>query len=361
MITYQDIINDLEDLQRAEAAIDARIQEIYAAAPAPAGVAPAMAAAGAAAAPAVAPAHLNSLLAAQAAKAKHQQWINQIAGKVFGYARESGGTAKSILKNRDVDFVHADLSVSGAAPYAKAVQYKSTLQDSDAQVDYMMAEAANQVSGERGEVPLADQRKAIDVKVQSLGNPWPFRYQDFPYEIAAGLGSINEFGLTYASAIEEAQNRVLANLTTYRQHVRGGLPGHGLSPAAQAGLYHHNPPPPAGGAAAAAAAAGGAPAVPGAPIVPGAAAAGHPAPPAQGRASSDIPFMQHPPNAGPRSTALEPLAGGGVASVLTVKVHFADTRIYYYGTQQVQINRMHFACYLENGNFYVKYIMNPHG
>lgn len=166
---------------------------------------------------------------------KVETWLNLIAGNTGGYEHEFKLYVKNrIKKGRDVvRGTYADITITDPnTGVAKAVQLKSTIQDDAGSVTGMIAEAANQLAGERNEQPLPNHRRVIDMLIRSDTNPWPFGVHN-------GRGSKTELELRQ-KAIEVVQRA----LTTYHKHNTlrinantGAIntnpsPGIGLSPGA---------------------------------------------------------------------------------------------------------------------------------
>ena len=107
---------------------------------------------------------------------KVETWLNQVYGNAGGYLHEFKTYYKHrVSKSREVQRGHyADVTITNAQGVAKAVQLKSTIQNDPAAVTQMIAAAANQLSGERGEMPSDNQRRVIDVVIRNPSNPWPF-------------------------------------------------------------------------------------------------------------------------------------------------------------------------------------------
>ena len=107
---------------------------------------------------------------------KVETWLNLVYGNTGGYLHEFKTYYKHrVSKSREVQRGHyADVTITNAQGVAKAVQLKSTIQNDPAAVTQMIAAAANQLSGERGEEPLPNQRRVIDVVIRNPSNPWPF-------------------------------------------------------------------------------------------------------------------------------------------------------------------------------------------
>lgn len=236
---------------------------------------------------------------------KHAEWGRKLEGVAAGYAREMQGGTKAAFKGRALGFDNADLTVGAAEPYAKAVQYKHTISPDASDVDAMIAKAANQLTGESGETPLATQRKAIDMMINEDTNSWPFNPTDFAdYE---GDEDINSGIVPLAYFLMRAGERVHRALATYR------FGNKGLNPATLGSLYSspHAPPVMPGPHAV--------------PVLP--------------------PGFVKPPGAGPKSSALAP-PGGTKEQVLTVKITFGSPRKLL-GSMgaAVEIRQLNFAVY----------------
>src|SRR5262249_12815490 len=134
---------------------------------------------------------------------KLDEWASKVAGVVNGYKREREKAEKNLKKGRQVEFGRADVVVgAGEGGYTKAVQLKSTVQDKKAAVNGMLAKAANQLTGETGEQPIPQDRRAIDMEIVGDSNPWPFD------QSKRGIATFAEFA-------KEASNQIASALSNY--------------------------------------------------------------------------------------------------------------------------------------------------
>lgn|GEM_PF-3786967 len=138
-----------------------------------------------------------------------EKWANLISGNLAGYEQELSNFYKyRILRSREVTRgKFADITITDpVTKVAKAMQLKSTNQDTSGAVTDMIAEAANQLAGERGETPADGQRRVIDVAIQSPNNPWPF-------------GKLEPRGSKrIADVTQKGETVVLGALTDYLPH-----------------------------------------------------------------------------------------------------------------------------------------------
>jgi len=120
-----------------------------------------------------------TLANARAIREKHREWERKIHGVLMGYTREMQSAHKNFSKGRMVGFTSADVTVGTDEDFAKAIQHKHTVSAENSAVNEMIAKAANQLTGESGEKPLASQRKIIDMMINDPQNWWPFDLKDF--------------------------------------------------------------------------------------------------------------------------------------------------------------------------------------
>jgi hypothetical protein len=151
----------------------------------------------------------------------------------MGYGREMQTGHGGFDKGRAIGFKGADVTVGTQENYAKAVQHKHTVSPENKQVNDMIAKAANQLTGESGEAPLATQRKIIDMMINDPRNWWPFDLADFgTIDPQANLAdAVIPFDL-YKTA---AASKILKQLSTYKKKEKG------LNPTTQASLMNHVP------------------------------------------------------------------------------------------------------------------------
>lgn len=161
-------------------------------------------------------------------KKKHLEWGRKIHSVVMGYGREMQSAHKNLKKKRPVGFKMADVTIGTNEPFAKAIQHKHTVSPDTSAVNDMIAKAANQLTGESGEEPLATQRKIIDMMINDKNNWWPF---DIKYlsslplnaDLWKGIIPLTEFA-------RHGSGQIKTQLTKYKYKVRG------LNPATIASL-----------------------------------------------------------------------------------------------------------------------------
>jgi hypothetical protein len=155
---------------------------------------------------------------------KAETWLNLMAGNIGGYAHEFDTYVKHRLQKRRTVTRGGSADITITDPVTgitKDVQLKSTIQDNAGAVNEMIAIAANQLSGERGETPLAHSRRVIDMMIRSESNSWPF---------TAWYGRGTKGEVEFCT---EALKVVKASISTYRTHNTGAkVQGTGLSPTA---------------------------------------------------------------------------------------------------------------------------------
>jgi hypothetical protein len=150
---------------------------------------------------------------------KHLEWGRKIHGVMMGYVREATTAHKNLAKDRVVGFTLADVTVGTNQLTAKAVQHKHTVSPENSAVNEMIAKAANQLTGESGETPLAEQRKVIDVMINDPQNWWPFdnaELSTLPLEgnLAEGIIPISLFR-------SRAERQIITQLAKYKQGKSG--------------------------------------------------------------------------------------------------------------------------------------------
>jgi hypothetical protein len=150
---------------------------------------------------------------------KHTEWARKIHGVMMGYAREMQSAQKNILKGRKVGFEGADVTVGETESFAKAIQHKHTVSMENSAVNEMIAKAANQLTGESGEAPLAGQRKIIDVMINDPRNWWPFDLKDF--EKLEADADLNSGVIPIKNAQARGVEQILAQLTKYKPKSSG--------------------------------------------------------------------------------------------------------------------------------------------
>lgn len=106
----------------------------------------------------------------------------------------------------------ADVAINYGNGVGKAIQCKSTLEDGCAAITNMIADAANQLTGERGETPRVGDRWVIDMTIRSPTNPWPFSQK-------------NTYGTkTLSDYKSQAKQAILGAVSTYVQNTKGMSP-----------------------------------------------------------------------------------------------------------------------------------------
>lgn len=140
---------------------------------------------------------------------KISEWANKIHGISNGYSAEFLEMYKHrTIKGRTILGSHADVSIGDSnSLIAKSIQMKSTTQADPSAVSNMIREAANQLAGERGELPRSNDRLVIDMSIHSSENPWPSANSTM------GSMTIDEFQTA-------ARDKLFSLITTYQQHVR---------------------------------------------------------------------------------------------------------------------------------------------
>ncbi|MCU0229424.1 MAG: hypothetical protein MUF01_17485, partial [Bryobacterales bacterium] len=138
--------------------------------------------------------------------------LNTAAGPLAGKEAEFREYYHNrFVKLRNVVFQGniADVAIDYGNGVGKAIQCKSTLEDGCAAITNMIADAANQLTGERGETPRAGDRWVIDLTVRSPTNPWPFSHKN-----TYGTKSLNEYKT-------QARQTVLDAVKTYAHGAKG--------------------------------------------------------------------------------------------------------------------------------------------
>ncbi len=232
--------------------------------------------------------------------AKHQEWGRKLYGIALGYYREFAAGEMGLAKGREIGFDNADVTIGTNQHYAKAVQFKSSIQDDDSAINNIIAEAANQLTGEKGEVPLATQRKIIDVTIASPNNWWPFSVVDLTAldpEVDLSTGVIPR-----ADFVAKAEAKIGKKLDNYKAKKRG------LNAVTKQSLHQH-----AGAGAA--------------PV-----------------------FQQVvTPGVQDKSKVFQPV-GGSPTDIVTIKINYAQPRpvLEADGVRVGTISRMSFSAYVEN-------------
>jgi hypothetical protein len=151
---------------------------------------------------------------------KHQEWARKILGVMSGYRREMQSAGANLRKGRLVAYTRADVTVGASEPYAKAIQHKHTVSAETSAVNQMIAKAANQLTGESGEHPLATQRRVIDVAVNDPNNLWPFEATDFGKLVTAEVDLWAD-PIPFSAFIARACSQIERHLGSYKRGVRG--------------------------------------------------------------------------------------------------------------------------------------------
>ncbi|WP_147451938.1 hypothetical protein [Corallococcus sp. CA041A] len=238
-------------------------------------------------------------------RAKHEEWGRKIHGIIMGYSREMESAYKHINKARPIEFTHADVTVGTNEPFAKAIQFKHTVSTENSAVDDMIAKAANQLTGESGEKPLATQRKIIDVMINDNRNWWPFTDKELAtidpeFKIEEGFIQFEKLKVRCAE-------RIRTQLSRYRKN------NSGINRATANSLYNHPPSTP--------------------PL--------------------DMKRSAH----GQKTTMLNnPL--NQKLELLTIKMVYGHPRKFRNGTGVIAISKIVFVAHLENGKLAVKYLQH---
>lgn len=236
-----------------------------------------------------------------ALKAKHREWARKIFGVMSGYEREMTTGTKNLAKGRVIGFTDADVTVGSTEPFAKAVQHKHTVATESAQVNDMIAKAANQLTGESGETPLTTQRKIIDVMINDPNNWWPFNPTDF--KDLDPEANLNDGIIPFPLFQALGANAILKQLNKYKKGEKG------LDQATKNHLMN----------------------------VP----------------SNQPPTLQKNPMY-PRSTALYDSTGRR-AELLTIKIVYGQPRHFSFNNNTVMVRVGIFCAYNENGSLKVKF------
>lgn len=113
---------------------------------------------------------------ASALSKKIESAASSLKGITRGHLREVLYATKHLEKKRTVILQkHADVTIGNDNDvFAKSVQLKSSSATKPNDVDTLLAKAAYQISGAKGEVPRENDRRIIDVAINHPDNPWPF-------------------------------------------------------------------------------------------------------------------------------------------------------------------------------------------
>lgn len=245
---------------------------------------------------------------ARVVRDKHREWERKIHGVMMGYEREMQGAHKNFNKNRAVGFSSADVTVGTTENFAKAIQFKHTVSRENADVNEMIAKAANQLTGESGETPLATQRKVIDMMINDPENWWPFDLSDFAdLDMSANL---NDGIIPLERLKARGAAQILTQLKKYKHKKTG------LNQATINGLANHVP-------------------------------INYPQQQPQ-------PFLVNNPLK-PKSSALY-YTNGQLAPVVTIKITYGKPRKFNTGPQTfVDVTKIVFCAHLINGELAVSY------
>ncbi|AXJ07665.1 hypothetical protein CFN16_27075 [Pseudomonas fluorescens] len=123
---------------------------------------------------------------------KHNGWENSITGIAMGYYVESAKGLKHLKKknfagsfsekvnNKVVNKNRGDITTTTnkyseeGKSQGKVIQLKHTICDKPSAVNNAIRDAFTQLSGQKGEVPLADDILIADIFIASPNNAWPF-------------------------------------------------------------------------------------------------------------------------------------------------------------------------------------------
>ncbi|NOK35491.1 hypothetical protein D7W79_27720 [Corallococcus exercitus] len=125
--------------------------------------------------------------------------VSSTLGIFQGHLFEVRESLKHMKKGRVVILqTHADLTIGKQTDlFAKSIQLKSCTTDKPTDVDTLIAKAAYQLSGAKGEVPREQDRRIVDIQVAHPNNPWP-------YTPSKGRSSH-----ALATLLEDAEERIL--------------------------------------------------------------------------------------------------------------------------------------------------------
>lgn len=236
-------------------------------------------------------------------RGKHDEWGRKLHGVIMGYAREMGSGWKNLGKGRPVGFGEADVTVGTNQPYAKAIQHKHTVSPENSAVNQMIAKAANQLTGESGEMPLGTQRKIIDMMINDPENWWPFDQVDFH-----GLdpdANIQEGAIPLDALKARGRTQILDQLNKY------SVGKSGLDAATRNSLHNH---------------------------------------------TSQGPLNLQPGLSGPKTTSRQ--IAGQKAELLTIKIIYGQPRKFLDGANKVTVSKIVFIAYRENGKLTVQYLQH---
>jgi len=153
--------------------------------------------------------------------AKIDEWTQKILGICNGYDAEFTQMYKHrVLKGRYIGDTTGDVTVGEPDElHAKTIQLKSTIQDSASVVSNMIKVALNQLSGDRGEHPRANDLLVVDMIIQNPDNTWP-----------GDSGTLGTYGWTDFE--KQAITKIKELCENYRKHT-SKVNGYGLSPSAR--------------------------------------------------------------------------------------------------------------------------------
>lgn len=243
---------------------------------------------------------------ARVVRDKHREWERKIHGVMMGYEREMQGAQKNFNKDRAVGFTSADVTVGTNENFAKAIQYKHTVSRENADVNDMIAKAANQLTGESGETPLASQRKVIDMMINDPENWWPFDLSDLS-DLDTSV-NLDDGPIPLESLKKRGAAQILKQLKKYK-HKKTGLNSATINSLANHVTTGHQPPPP---------------------------------------------FVQRDPLKPKSSAVFYP--NGQLAPVLTIKITYGKPRKFNTGPNAfVHVSKIVFCAHLINGQLAVSY------
>ncbi|AKF85400.1 hypothetical protein MFUL124B02_11775 [Myxococcus fulvus 124B02] len=102
--------------------------------------------------------------------------MSSTLGIFQGHLFEVRESLKHMNKGRVVILqTHADLTIGEETDlFAKSIQLKSCITHKPTDVDTLIAKAAYQLSGAKGEIPRERDRRIVDIQVSHPDNPWPY-------------------------------------------------------------------------------------------------------------------------------------------------------------------------------------------
>jgi hypothetical protein len=229
---------------------------------------------------------------------KHAEWGRKIHGIVMGYNREMQSAWKHLnAKGRShIGFENADVTIGRFIRHAKAIQHKHTISRESSDVNKMIAKAANQLTGETGEMPMFSQRRIIDVMINDPTNRWPFD--------AAAADQLEKGNILLQTLKNRAAEQIRVQLDTYKPKKKG------LDSTTLETLYDHQGP-------------------------------------------HDCAFKRE--SWGPRTTALRTV-GGEKMRTLAIKITYGQARPFSDGVGKVWVKKIVFGAFRQNGQLVVHYL-----